>query len=386
MRLYYRLLIAGILAVMVALLVAAPGAAQTTSDLTGRGFTDVNIRALPGANSSVLGVLPANEEFVAIGRTPGNSWIQIQYLGTTGWIAAWLPVFSADTALLPIVTEIEPPLYGEPGPFEVLMPFNTNLRSQPTTDSTIVETASFGTTGSAIQRSGNSSWVLLKFNGTEGWVAAWLVVIRGDINQLPVDDTLVIPTTPGSAPTLNSPRATPTPGPSPTPRAETVDIPAGALTARAPFRVNVRSEPDTTASVVEVLAYGETVEVLGRNTGNNWLQIRTGSVTGWVARWVVNTPADTAGLPITDDSENVSVVSGAVNIFGLYDLLMRSGPSTSTATIAVLPAVTSVPAVARTADSSWIKVSYNNTEGWVASWVLLADADFNNLPVEGATP
>jgi len=75
-------------------------------------------------------------------------------------------------------------------------------------------------------------------------------------------------------------------------------------------------------------------------------------------------------------------VGGAVAGKGIYDVFVRSGPGLSFGQLAVLPAYTQVPFVARTADSSWIRVDFNGVTGWVAAWVVVGTGDFNNLPIE----
>lgn len=67
----------------------------------------INVRAGPGTDYPILGVLIAGQEVPAKGRSPQGLWIQIQYFGVPGeraWVYA--PLVSAPTGDLPIV---EPP-------------------------------------------------------------------------------------------------------------------------------------------------------------------------------------------------------------------------------------------------------------------------------------
>lgn len=381
-----RALLALALSLSLALLALIPAQAQSLV-ITGRGFQPVNVRAFPGTSSSVIAVLPANTEFVAVGRSSANNWVQIEVQGTTGWAAAWLLTFSADTALLPVTYEGSVPLYGGPGPFEALAPFNVNLREAPTTESAVIGIMPFNATATALARSENGSWLLVSFDGIQAWVARWLVILNGDPAHLPVDNPLPVASGPTATPrpgggATATPRPGASPTPPPTPLPNVTPLPAGALTVRAPFRVNVRSAPVSDAPVSAQLAFGEVVPVIGRNAGNNWLLVEVGVIQGWVARWVVTTSDNTITATVVDESTSVSTVSGVINVFGLFNVLMRSGPATGFSSIAVVPASTRVLAVARTPDSAWIKVSYNNIDGWIASWLLIGTADFNNLPVE----
>ncbi len=67
----------------------------------------INVRAGPGTDYPVLGVLVAGQEVIARGRSPQGLWIQILYFGVPG-DAAWVyaPLVSAPTGDLPI---LEPP-------------------------------------------------------------------------------------------------------------------------------------------------------------------------------------------------------------------------------------------------------------------------------------
>jgi uncharacterized protein YgiM (DUF1202 family) len=339
--------------------------AETTVTLKGHSLFNINIRAQPGVTSSVIGVLPGGEEVTAIGRTSGNNWIQIQRQdGTTGWAAAWLMVFSGDTTLLPVTTDVQPGLADGSGPFNLFSPYTVNIRAEPRIGAEVRGQIPFNTQATATGRNEASSWVLVQYGGIEGWVAAWLVTLNGDINGLPV---------PGSTAPVPQPTSAPQPPATPSP---------GSFTVLAPFRVNVRSAPSLSAPVIGVMPLNQLAAAIGRNAGNNWVQIDFGGTRGWVAAWVVVGSDDTLGLAVTSDTAEVAPASGAITGKPIYDTSVRAGPGLSYAVQATLPAGTSVPLLARTAESNWIKISYQGTEGWVAAWLIVATADYNNLPVQ----
>jgi uncharacterized protein YraI len=345
--------------------------AQDATTLEGRSIHNVNIRATPGVTSAVIAVLPGGAEVTAIGRSPANNWIQIEYDATTGWVASWLLVFSGDTSLLPVTTDIQPPPVDGPGPFNVLSPYNVNIRAAPDVEAAKLGVLPYSTEALATGRNEASSWVRIKYQNLEGWVAAWLVILNGDITALPVS-TSTVPTTPTT---------TATPGPTPTPGGTLPPSPTG-ITVFTPFRVNVRSTPTIDGPILDVLSAGTTVNAIGRNAGNNWLQVEYGSTTGWVAVWVVMASDATSALPVTDSSAAVAVVGFDLYGRGIYDLVMRAGPDLNYGPLATIPAGTEVLLLARTADSDWLKASYQGTEGWLAAWVVVGNADFNNLEVE----
>lgn len=116
----------------------------------------------------------------------------------------------------------------------------------------------------------------------------------------------ITPQTPTPSPTLTplpSPTATDTPTATSLPPTAT-PVPPTATSVPRPqvvsaVTVNVRSGPGTNYPVVASLPPGVDVEVVGRNEGSTWWQIRgpDGS-TGWVANSVVQASNIDAGIPI----------------------------------------------------------------------------------------
>ncbi|MBN1313775.1 MAG: SH3 domain-containing protein [Anaerolineae bacterium] len=354
--------------------------AEDVTALTGYSIFDVNIRATPGLNSSVIGVLPASEKVTAIGRNESNNWIQLQYGSTTGWVASWVTVYSGDTSLLPVTTEIDPDPIGGPGPFELTSPFNVNIRAEPTIDSRNLGRLAYMAKASADGRNEASSWVSIEYDGIRGWVAGWLVLLSDDINALPVvggtgsssekPDTSTSKTTPTSPPVSAADVQVEPP------------LPSSGITVQSPSRTNIRAIPSLEGSVIDALLYNQDAAVIGRNAGYNWLQINRGGTVGWVARWVVVTSDDTSSVPVTSDMAEVTQAPEVITGRGLYDVFIRSAPSLDGAQIAVLPPAGKATLVARTEAANWIKVSYEDVEGWVAAWVIIATGDVTGLPVE----
>ncbi len=360
---------------------AAPARAQPPAALTARAIFDVNIRATPGVNAAVLGVLPPGSDAALQGRTPENNWLQVEFSGTTGWVAAWLVVCSDNTLLLPVTTDIQPPPLATGEPVTAISPYTVNVRAEPSSVGAVLARLVYGTEAVATGRSADSSWVRVQYDGVEGWVAAWLVILRSDINGLPIDGSAI--PTPVNAPTA-TPRvpagSTPAP-PQPTPIPGTPASPTG-VTILTPYRVNIRSAPTVTAPVLEIMPADAQAAVVGRNASNNWLQVQYGEALGWVAKWVVVATDSTVGVPVRSDIVEVAPLPPNATITGssIYTVVMRAGPDLNFGPLAEIPARTQVPLLARTPDSAWLKVNYQGTEGWVAAWVMLASVDYNSLP------
>lgn len=366
-------------------------AAQAPTTFTAKAVFDVNIRAAPGVNTGVLAVFPNGAQGSAIGRSPENNWIQLRYENTTGWVAAWVVVFSGDTWLLPVTTDIQPEPTASTTPISLSSPYNLNIRGEPNPDARIVSKMPFGGTAQALGRTSTSSWIFVDYFGTRGWVAAWLSTLSNDINGLPVVTTTIPAPTHGSGTPQATPRVTATPRATGTPAARTPTpgtpmppLPETGLTVMGPSRVNIRSGPTATASVLKIMPYGIDVPAVGRNEGNNWIQVQYGNTVGWVAAWVVLASDNTVALPVTSPTADVAAVAPTTMITGasIYNVIIRSGPDMNYGEVGQLPANMRGTLSARTADSAWVQMTYGDVTGWVAAWVITASADMNNLRVE----
>jgi uncharacterized protein YraI len=367
-----RKLLLALLLIVTSVLWLAPARdiqAQSPATFTAKTVFDVNIRATPGINSGVLAVFPAGTQATAIGRSPGNNWIQVEYQQTTGWVAAWLVVFSGDTSLLPVTTDIQPEPVTTNDPILLSSPYNLNIRAEPNPSARILGKLPFATPVSALQRTSNSSWVRIDYNGTQGWVAAWLSTLNQDINGLSVGEGAASPTAqPTGTRTPNTPAPTPVPG---TPAAPT------GITITAPHRVNIRATPSTSGSVLTMMPFGAQAAAAGRNVGNNWIQVQYGNTLGWVAKWVVVASDNTVNLPVTSDVVDVTPAAGTtITGAGMYNVIIRTGPGSTFGEVGQLPANTNANLLGRTSDSAWIRLSYEGTEGWVASWVIFASGGY----------
>jgi uncharacterized protein YraI len=390
MRAHWKLVIVGLtILALVGLWAGAPAStalAQDSPTLTARAAFDVNIRALPTVNSAILAVLAAGDEAVAIGRTPANNWIQIEYGSTTGWVAAWLTVYSGDTAILSITSD-QAPTGSSGGPFTLISPYNVNIRAEPDPQANLVTMLPYNASGEAIARNEASSWVRVSYQGVEGWAAAWLVIVQGDISELPVDGAPTSDTLPLNASLTPEPDAVEneldepaeeTPGLLPPP-----PLPDSDYTVTTPFRVNIRSAPSVNANVLGIIPTGSVMAAVGQNAAFNWIQVEYGELQGWVASWVVIGSADLSGLPVTSQSTEFSPLeTDSLFARSIYNVAIRTGPGLTYGLQAELPAYTDALLLGRTDDNSWVQVNYEGTEGWVAAWLITASGDITNLPVE----
>jgi murein DD-endopeptidase MepM/ murein hydrolase activator NlpD len=116
--------------------------------------------------------------------------------------------------------------------------------------------------------------------------------------------------------------------------------------------LNLRTLPSTTAPILRVLSRGTAVTHVPGNVSGSFIPVRVGTQSGWVAAAYVSptkpppTYATTAALRL------------------------RAAPSTSAATILIIPAHASVGVILATS-GVWRKVSYAGKTGWVHSAYLV---------------
>ncbi len=143
----------------------------------------------------------------------------------------------------------------------------------------------------------------------------------------------------------------------------------GATHGVAATSLNVRSEPSTRGSKVAALPSGTQVIVTATDRreadGYEWVQIEAG---GGIAGWVASKYLDPiAGAPS-------SRVKPTHTVTAKPDLNMRDAPSTSGTVVAELPTGARVVADAGSAVEAdgytWVKVTTDSGDGWVASKYL----------------
>ncbi len=185
--------------------------------------------------------------------------------------------------------------------------------------------------------------------------------------------------------------------------------------------LNMRTQPSTSAPLVQRLSYGTLLTAEGRNADGSWLYVRTGAgVTGWVAtNWVaIRIGLDIGSLPVTNASgtaapaEAVAALSapagetpvisapaaqqpavqpqptGSFNASVTTRLNLRVGPGTQYRRLGVMAPGTQVALQARDASGQWVYGATNTgMTGWMAASYLSTGVAIGSLPVnDGSAP
>ncbi|WP_106122486.1 SH3 domain-containing protein [Nesterenkonia sandarakina] len=282
----------------------------------------LNVRTGPSSTSAIAKTLAAGTTVTVNGRQ--GSWLRFVDGSATLWVHA---------NYVNLVTTPTPStgsgVTAASGTYQVQPGGRLNVRTGPSSTSSVAKTLAAGTTVTVNGRQG--SWLRFVDGSGTLWVHA------NYVNQV---------TTP--APSAGS----------------GVTAASGTYQVQPGGRLNVRTGPSSTSSVAKTLAAGTTVTVNGRQ--GSWLRFVDGSGTLWVhANYVnlVTTPAPSAGSGVTAASGTYQVQPGG-------RLNVRTGPSSTSAVAKTLAAGTTVTVNGR--QGSWLRFGDGSSTLWVhANYVNL---------------
>jgi len=229
---------------------------NTTATTTDR----LNLRSGPGTSFGVLTVLPAGAIVTLTGQTQ-NGFRSVTWGGFTGWVSSTYLAF--DT----------PPPPPEPVPDANATTTGTlNLRSGPGTSFGVLTVMP---AGSRVVLTGQQSngFRSVSYNGQNGWAAE---------TYLAIDGTVPVPTN---------------------------------TSATATERLNLRSGPDTSSSVLAVIPAGGVVTLTGQQS-NGFRSVSYNGVMGWAFEAYLSigpaTPPPTSTAPFAVTNTIVGPARGSV--------------------------------------------------------------------------
>lgn len=159
--------------------IAARDNRENPADTVSRGSGDYLTRSWNGAvasGGSPILIVSWNEYFENSHIEPSQSF------GTTALdtlrplVQAWKSAPAAASA----------PGAGAPSGLTFTAQYTVNLRAEPTTDAAVVAKIPVGAVVEVVGRTGDSAWLRVNYDGGGGWVAAYLGVLNGAIDQAPV--------------------------------------------------------------------------------------------------------------------------------------------------------------------------------------------------------
>jgi uncharacterized protein YraI len=174
----------------------------------------VNVRSGPGTQYTVLGVLTFGDSVDITGQNADATWLRVNFNGQEGWVSASVVEVNGEIASAPVVeagpgatlidTTAAPESTAEPGEVSVTTRFNTNLRSDFSSDSDVLVTIPFNTELVPTGRTNDSNWLMVTYADQNGWVYAPLLFFAsGEVETLPIMGT--VPVTAPTAETTAEP-------------------------------------------------------------------------------------------------------------------------------------------------------------------------------------
>ncbi|MEZ4712145.1 MAG: SH3 domain-containing protein [Caldilineaceae bacterium] len=204
----------------------------------------------------------------------------------------------------------------------------------------------------------------------------------------------VLQETPTSTPepTL-PPAATATAPPLPEPTVVLVDQRIATITNQ--YGVNARLEPNTTSEVLRILEQGETAIVVDELTdadGVNWLQVQISEgALVWISadfaeittqQVAVEPGAEPVATTPAEPPTEAPAVGVSVTVSSTFGLNARALPNADAEIITLLENAQTLPAVARSADNTWVQVQLDNGDlAWVFVDLVNLQGDLLSLPI-----
>lgn len=131
----------------------------------------------------------------------------------------------------------------------------------------------------------------------------------------------------------------------------------GAGAATVASKLNLRSGPATTYSVLAVMPVGARVAIVSGPTGG-WYQLTYQGQTGWASAQYLTVDATTPEEPSAGGTATI-----------LQSLNLRSGPGTTYEVLRVMPAAAIVTVISNPG-TGWVQVTHDGSTGWASSQYL----------------
>lgn len=295
-----------------------------TPPVSGEKFrVELRIREGPSMEEDEVGMLQQNEIVEVLDTAADDTWMQVKRAdGTTGWIF--------HTHLIEVEPTPPPPPPGDK--WYRVTATKLNVRSGPGTNFEDIGDLFRGEVVQALDYAENNTWIkiLRKSDGLTGWC---------------------------SADFLEETTAPPDGEPPPTGEIGWYRVTASAL--------NVRQEPNTSATVVGSLPFNSVVKGVEKNADESWIKIfrESDNLTGWCsANFLEETenPNDGGEPPPPVSQKNWYQVKAST-------LNVRSGPSTSDEKVGTLTQGQIVLLLEANEDKTWVRVQrFDGLVGWCA--------------------
>ncbi len=331
---------------------AAPSIDAGITAVSGKAVTTdaLNVRKGPNTSYSKLGVLSKGASVVLVGKFEKTNWYKIQYGNGYGYVcgdyikvsaaATTKPTTAKPTTTAPSIDAGITAVSGKAVTTDVL-----NVRKGPATSYAKLGILPAKTTVTLIGKFEKTNWYKIAYGSGYGYVC-------GDYLKLSTTTTTTVKPNDGFQ----------------------VKDTYGVTTAR----LNIRTAPDTKASILEVAPKGVKLHIIGTNSAG-WYKIQYGTRDAYVfAEYVVldsvtppttEKPATTTTTTVKpSDADNGMLSASGTAVVSQDNLNVRSGPATSYNSIGKLQANTTVTLQGRfhVGKTYWYKIKYGGGSGYIS--------------------
>jgi N-acetylmuramoyl-L-alanine amidase len=256
------------------------GSVQAQDEAIARAYRTVNVRSGPSTQYEIVGQLTSGSEALIDGRSNEMSdWLRIDFRGVEGWVAYFtvtvlgdlddlpvvVPRFSLGEPVNAVVPTPTPTPFHAPGDVFVTTYRRVNVRSGPGSEYTVIGSLETSNSADVTGRTIDDEWLRIDFDGTEGWVAYFVVSLSGSLADV-----------------------------------ETVDVSAEPVEVVTRYNVNLHRTPELVSSVIGIVPYEMALIASARSDSDEtWLQVRFNGQDGWLMSNLVSVNGgDPANLPI----------------------------------------------------------------------------------------
>ncbi|MCC6614359.1 MAG: SH3 domain-containing protein [Anaerolineae bacterium] len=236
---------------------------------------------------------------------------------------------------------------------------STNVRREPSAQSPVVGRLAPDLVVMVIARDDTAnSWLLIVAEeDLEGWVPGFALVLQGDPATIPIYE------------------------------ADAVVESGEQVVIHAYGRINVRSGPGIDHEVVGQLNPGEIALAEARSTDDNdWLLIETEALRGWVAYFTVSVEGDLESLPVRVPVGNGELGSPELLIRARFNVRLHVSPELEGRVLTVVPYSSHVTPLARSDDSRWLYVRFEDVVGWgLVRLFNIGTEELRSIPVYEAS-
>ena len=302
----------------------------------------VNIRSGAGTGYSIKGSVTKGQRLTCTGKAAkdsgGNTWYQVNYNGSTGWISAGYVTQSTGTDLSYCGPEVS-----MSGSTVTVTGDSVNVRAKPCLNGTDLGIVKKGDTltfkGKKSTDDRGIDWYKVSYNGSTGWISSVYSKVSGS----------------GSSSSSGS-------GSSSESSADGTRYTTG--------QVNLRTGPGLFYSVITTVGKGVEITITAKATddrGVTWYKTTVGGKTGWISSANLSSKAPSGG----DDSSDDSGSSTGTKVVATGELTIRKSPDKTSGVVGYMAKGKKGDYLGESkADNRgvvWYKIRYNGMTGWVSS-------------------